>query len=48
MKKITPASLRMADQQKYKEGDGAYLQWECTNRDELLSLPTASSATRPA
>ena len=35
-KKITPASLRMNSEQKYKEGDGAWLQWECTNRDELL------------
>ena len=35
-KKITPQSLRMSGEQKYKEGDGAYLQWECTNRDELL------------
>ena len=35
-KKITPQSLRMSSEQKYKEGDGAYLQWECTNRDELL------------
>ena len=26
----------MSSEQKYKEGDGAYLQWECTNRDELL------------
>ena len=35
-KKITPQSLRMSSEQKYKEGDGAYLQWECSNRDELL------------
>ena len=35
-KKITPQSLRMSGEQKYKEGDGAYLQWECTNRNELL------------
>ena len=35
-KKITPQSLRMSSEQKYKEGDGAYLQWECANRDELL------------
>ena len=35
-KKITPQSLRMASEQKYKEGDGPYLQWEGTNRDELL------------
>jgi len=36
LKKITPQSLRMASEQKYKEGDGPFLQWEATNRDELL------------
>ena len=36
LKKITPQSLRMSGEQKYKEGDGPYLQWEATNRDELL------------
>ena len=36
LKKITQQSLRMASEQKYKEGDGPYLQWEATNRDELL------------
>lgn len=35
-KKITAASLRMASEQKYKEGDGPWLQWEAGNRDELL------------
>ena len=35
-KKITPQSLRMSSEQKYKEGDGAFLQWEASNRDELL------------
>ena len=35
-KKITPQSLRMASDQKYKEGDGPWLSWEGTNRDELL------------
>ena len=35
-KKIPPPSLRMSSEQKYKEGDGAYLQWEGSNRDELL------------
>ena len=35
-KKITPQSLRMSGEQKYKEGDGPFLQWECSNRDELL------------
>ena len=27
-KKITPQSLRMSSEQKYKEGDGPYLYWE--------------------
>ena len=36
LKKITPQSLRMASDQKYKEGDGPFLQWEAANRDELL------------
>ena len=36
LKKITPQSLRMASDQKYKEGDGPFLQWETTNRAELL------------
>ena len=35
-KKITPLSLRMGGEQKYKEGDGPFLQWEGCNRDELL------------
>ncbi|MEG0597101.1 MAG: DNA topoisomerase (ATP-hydrolyzing) subunit A [Oscillospiraceae bacterium] len=36
LKKITPQSLRMSGEQKYKEGDDAYLYWEATNKDELL------------
>ena len=36
LKKITPQSLRMASDQKYKEGDGPFLYWDGTNRDELL------------
>jgi DNA gyrase subunit A len=35
-KKITPQSLRMSGEQKYKEGDAPFLQWEGNNRDELL------------
>ncbi|MBP8640680.1 MAG: topoisomerase IV [Oscillospiraceae bacterium] len=35
-KKITPLSLRMGGEQKYKENDGAYQEFEATNRDELL------------
>ena len=36
LKKITPQSLRMASDQKYKEGDGPSQYWETTNRSELL------------
>ena len=36
LKKITPQSLRMASDQKYKDGDGPFLQWDANNRDELL------------
>ncbi len=35
-KKITPQSLRMSGEQKYKEGDGPAGTWETTNRAELL------------
>ena len=35
-KKITPLSLRMGGDQKYKESDGLMLTFEATNRDELL------------
>lgn len=35
-KKITPLSLRMGGEQKYKESDGPFLSFECKNRDELL------------
>ena len=36
LKKITPQSLRMASEQKYKEGDGLAQSWEANNRDELM------------
>ena len=37
LKKITPQSLRMSSDQKYKEGDGPFLSWESiSNREELL------------
>jgi len=36
LKKITPQSLRMNDQQKYKEEDGLRRSFEATNRSELL------------
>ena len=35
-KKISPQSLRMSGDQKYKEGDEAFLYYETTSRDELL------------
>ncbi|MCQ2557637.1 MAG: topoisomerase IV [Oscillospiraceae bacterium] len=36
LKKITPASLRMNSEQKYKEGDSLLRSMEMTNRGELL------------
>ena len=36
LKKITPQSLRMSGEQKYKEGDGPLRSFEATNRAELL------------
>ena len=36
LKKITPLSLRMSGEQKYKEGDGPSQQWEANNRDEII------------
>ncbi len=36
LKKITPQSLRMAAEQKYKEGDGPAQSWETSNGEELL------------
>jgi DNA gyrase subunit A len=36
LKKITQQSLRMASEQKYKEGDGPWLTWDASSRDELL------------
>ncbi len=35
-KKITPLSLRMGGEQKYKENDGPYQEFEAANKDELL------------
>ena len=36
LKKITQQSLRMASDQKYKEGDNLAQQWEASNKDELI------------
>lgn len=35
-KKITPLSLRMGGEQKYKENDVPFQEFEATNKDELL------------
>ncbi len=35
-KKITPQSLRMASEQKYKEGDSFAMSWDCQSSEELL------------
>lgn len=35
-KKITPLSLRMGGEQKYKESDGPFISFEATNASELL------------
>ena len=35
-KKITPLSLRMGGEQKYKENDGPFQDFEATNKGELL------------
>jgi DNA gyrase subunit A len=35
-KKITPLSLRMGGEQKYKESDGPFLAFESQNKNELL------------
>ncbi len=44
LKKITPLSLRMGGEQKYKEGDGPAQQLETTNRDELLVFTNMQNA----
>jgi DNA gyrase subunit A len=36
LKKITPQSLRMSGEQKYKEDDGLLVSFEATNRTELM------------
>ena len=47
LKKITPQSLRMSGEQKYKDGDGPFLTWEPPTGTSCWSLPTGSSAIRP-
>ena len=46
-KKITPQSLRMSGEQKYKDGDGPFLTWEASNRDELLVFTDRQQCYRP-
>ena len=41
LKKITPLSLRMSGDQKYKENDSAYQYFETTNKAELLVFSSA-------
>ena len=47
-KKITPQSLRMSGEQKYKEGMGPISSGSVPTGTSCWSSPTASSATRPA
>ena len=48
LKKITPQSLRMSSEQKYKDGDGPFLtSGRPPTGTSCWSLPTGSSATRP-
>ncbi len=41
LKKITPQSLRMSGEQKYKDGDGLRRKLELRNREELLVFTSA-------
>ena len=47
LKKITPQSLRMSGEQKYKEDDGPMLSFEATNRSELLVFSDKSQVYKP-
>lgn len=47
LKKITPQSLRMASDQKYKDGDGPCFQWEANNQDELLVFTNKQQCYKP-
>lgn len=38
MKKITPQSLRMSGEHKYKDGDGPFQSFSASNKDEFLFL----------
>lgn len=46
LKKITPQSLRMSAEQKYKEGDGPGVDFEATNRAEILVFTDRQQAYR--
>lgn len=41
-KKITPASLRMSSEQRYKDGDSLLQQFEADNKDEVLFFTNLS------
>lgn len=43
-KKITPQSLRMSGEQKYKEGDGLRIALEATNKAEAIFLTNRAQA----
>lgn len=47
LKKISPQSLRMASDQKYKDGDGPAQQWEANNRDEMLVFTDRQQCYKP-
>ena len=47
-KTITPQSLRMSGEQKYKEGDGPGQQAEATNAAEVMFFTDRCQAPRPA
>lgn len=47
LKKITPQSLRMSGEQKYKEDDGPSQQFEAKNSDELLIFTNKCQVYKP-
>ena len=46
-KKITPQSLRMSGEQKYKEGDGPSQYFEATNNTELMFFTDKQQVYKP-
>ena len=47
-KKITPQSLRMSGEQKYKDGDALSQSFGATNRGNFSSSPTVNRCIRPS